>query len=318
MKFGYLCWLTAIISILACSNELKHPPGKLYGTVTLSPEPTSGENWAYLRASSHIAEYTITSDPVSHAFAFEDLQVEDLITTYYIEAYREGYISYGDSIDIEAGVTISHFDIVLQRGARQDHSFQDDVSPESTYFGCMDTYISSTYPTEYYGSDSTLIAAGGSSDSLSRALINFSFSWPQYYPSIDTFPRVVESAKLSIFVDSVLTTGSFQIAVFNLEQGFNETMTNWTHNGPNPWPGGPGGSWGQYSSDTLSVNGATYGWIEFSIENIAEQWLLNSSSGPMMIKLIDESRASAIYMRSADNDVIPSHPILRLAINYLQ
>jgi len=306
------------LAFLSCSKPLKEPPGKISGTIILTPEPAAGENWAFVEASSGIASYTEMSDPLTHKFAFENLKVENLQTMYFLKGYRDGYISYGDSVLVEAGVTISNFNIVLQRGSRQDTSFQDGVSPETSYGGCKDTYISTPDSTAVHGADSLIIVAGGSPDSLKRGLIDFSFDWLQYFPAADTFAKEIESASLKLYIDSVITLGSVGVAVFNLEQNFDEGLASWTHNGQNPWPGGPGGTWGSLSSDTLSVSGITAGWVEFSLDEIARQWLLDSSSGPMMIKLVDESRSSAIYIRSADNNSTALHPILRLSVKYLQ
>lgn len=317
-KFRVLGCLITFFLISTCSDSLKEPPGKIYGSVTLSPEPISGENWAYLTASSDIAVYSITSDPATHKFAFDNLKVSNLRTEYYLEAYREGYISYGDSILVEAGVTLSNYNIILQRGARQDTTFQDGISPDSSYFGCLDTYISTPDSTALHGAGSYIIAAGGAPGSLKRGLIHFSFTWPQYFPAVDTFPKEIESAGLWLYVDSVLTSGSVQFAVFNLEQGFFENSANWINSGQGPWPGGPGGSWGIYSSDTVTVSGLTTGWVHFSIDEIAARWLIDSNTGPMMIKLVDESRFSSIFIRSADSDSVSLHPRLRIAINYLQ
>ena len=317
-KFSRPGLFLAALTLVSCSKPLKEPPGKILGTVILTPEPIAGENWAYVEASSEIASYMVTSDTLTHNFAFENLKVENLQTMYFLHAYREGYISYGDSILAEAGVTISNFNIVLQRGSRQDTSFQDGVSPNADYLGCKDTYISTPDSTAVHGSDPPIIIAGGSPDSLKRGLIDFSFNWLQYFPVIDTAAREIESAILRLYIDSVITYGSVRIAVFNLEQNFDENLASWTNNGPGPWPGGPGGTWGSLSSDTLSVGGATFGWVEFSIDRIADQWLLDSDAGPMMLKLVDETRSSAVYIRSADNNTTALHPVLRLVIKYLQ
>jgi len=317
-KFSVLGCLTFIFFICACSDDLKEPPGKLYGTVTLSPEPLPGQNWANIRASSEIAEYSTVSDATTHQFAFEDLKVADLQTKYLIEVTRDGYISYSDSIWIEAGVSISNYNVTLRRGARQDTSFQDGVSPDSGYFGCLDTYISASDSLTSFGADPYLVVGGGTHADIKRGLMQFVFSWPQYYPAVDTFPKVVESAKLRLHVDSVLTSGSVQFAVVNMTQTFLENSANWIDNGSAPWTGGPGGSPGVLWSDTVSVSGLTEGFVEFSIEDIASQWLENSNSGPMMLMLVDEARLSTIFIRSADNDSTALRPKLHLVINYLQ
>lgn len=304
--------------VFSCSEPLKEPPGKIYGTVTLSPDPGPGENWAYVRASSEIAEYEIISDAVTHNFAFENLMVKDLYTVYYLQAERPGYISYGDSIVVEAGVSISNFNIVLRYGSWQDTTFQDGISPDPLYSGCLDTYISFPDTQGTFGDRPTLVISGGAPDTLSRGLIHFNFNWQHYFPSYDSLPGEIQSATLRLYVDSALTLGSIAFAVFNLEHDFIENLSSWTDNGPNPWPDGPGGSWGSLSSDTVSVGGVTTGWVEFSLVSIAENWLNDRSPGPMMIKLVEESRPSAIFVRSADNDSTALRPTLRLVINYPQ
>jgi hypothetical protein len=308
----------ALLPVIACTDPLKEPPGRILGTVTLSPEPIPGENWAYLEASSAIAQYAVTSDPITHEFAFENLKVENLSTMYFLQAYREGYISYGDSVLVQAGITISSFDIVLQRGSRQQAVFQDGVSPSPTYQGCLDTYIGYPDTTAAHGTEPIMIVEGGYPDNLSRGLIDFSFNWGDYFPVLDTFPRAVESATLRLYVDSVITTGSIDVAVFELDDDFLEGSANWIDNGFGSWSGGPGGSWSGLSSDTVSLGGVNLGWVEFSIDDIAESWLAESRSGPMIIKLLNEARPSSIYIRSANNDSTALHPELTLAINILQ
>ncbi|MEE9555142.1 MAG: DNRLRE domain-containing protein [candidate division Zixibacteria bacterium] len=308
----------AFFQVFSCSKPLKEPPGKIYGTVTLSPDPGPGENWAYVNASSELAEYEVISDPVNHTFAFENLKVVDLYTKYYLEASRPGYITYGDTILIEAGATISNFNIVLRHGSSQSATFQDGTSPDPAYRGCLDTYISFPDTQQTSGGEASIAIAGGAPNTLSRGLIHFYFNWQSYFPTFDSIPGEIQSATLRIYVDSVLTYGSVTLGVFNLEQAFNENQSNWSVNGPNPWPGGPGGSWGSLSSDTVSVGILTTGWVDFSIDAIAESWLTDRDPGPMMIKLIDESRLSAIFVRSADNDSTALRPTLSLVINYPQ
>ncbi len=315
--FPFFC-LCSFFAICSCSKPLKEPPGKLYGTVTLDPDPGPGENWAYLNATSEIAAYETMSDPQTHQFAFENLKVKDLYTSYYLLAERPGYISYADSILIEAGIAISNFNIVLRHGLRQDTSFQDGVYPDPSYFGCMDTYISYPDSTETFGGSPVLLASGSAPDTVNRVLIRFSFGWQSYFPAPDSMPAEIEKATLSIYIDSVFTSGSVSLAVFNLEHIFDENSASWSANGFNPWPGGPGGTWGQVSSDTVSVEGLTTGWVHFDIARIAANWLAARSPGPMMIKLIDESRPSSVYMRSSEHPSAGHHPELNIAVVYPQ
>jgi hypothetical protein len=62
----------------------------------------------------------------------------------------------------------------------------------------------------------------------------------------------------------------------------------------------------------------SFGWHDFSIKDIADEWLASSRPAAMMIKLVDESRQSAIFFRSSDGDLAATHPRLHLAVNYLQ
>ena len=317
-KCGAFFCLWAFFAIFSCSDSLKEPPGKIYGTVTLIPDPGLGENWADLRASSEIAEYETISDPQTLKFAFENLKVENLLTKYYLQAERAGYISYGDSISVEAGVTISNFNIVLRHGLRQDTLFQNGIYPSSAYNGCADTYISFPDTQAVHGALPVMVVSGNAPDAANRGLIHFVFDWRSYFPAAETIPSEIESAVLSLYVDSVLTTGSVAFNVFNLEHQFDENLASWTHNGPDPWPGGSGGSWGNASSDTISVGGLTTGWVHFSIKRIAENWLNDRYSGPMIIKLTDESRPSSIFIRTAQSDSTALYPKLRIAVVYPQ
>ena len=128
----------------------------------------------------------------------------------------------------------------------------------------------------------------------------------------------VELARLSLYVDSVKTAASVDVAIFNLEHFFDENTASWASSGGNPWPGGPGGTFGDLSSNTVTLSTTSFGWHDFSIEAIADEWLVSSHPAAMMIKLVDESRHASIFFRSSDSDSTAFHPRLRLAVNYLQ
>ncbi len=317
-RFPLLFAFASTLIAISCTNSLKEPPGGISGKVFLEPTPPAGDDWAYVRVFNSFADDTVRSDPFTNEFAFDDLKVVDLVTEYNIEAFREGYITHRDTVLIQAGATLVNYIITLQQGSRRDTTFQDGVSPYPDYAGCSDTYISTLDSAGVYGFEEQLIIAGGHPDSLKRGLIYFHFPWQQYYPPLDTLPMEVELARLSLYVDSVITAASVNVAIFNLEHFFDENTASWASDGGNPWPDGPGGSFGELSSDTLTLNTTSFGWHDFSIEHIADEWLASSRPAAMMIKLVDESRHASIFFRSSDSDSTAFYPRLRLAINYLQ
>lgn len=317
-RFPLLFVLTLTYIPFSCTDPLKEPPGGISGKVFLEPTPPAGEDWAYVRVFNSFADDTVRSDPVTNEFAFDDLKVIDLASEYGIEAFREGYITYSDTVLIQAGATLVNYIITLQRGSRKDTMFQDGVSPDPNYTGCRDTYISALDSAGAYGSEEELIVLGGDPDTLSRGLIYFQFAWQQFFPPLDTMLMEVELARLSLYVDSVKAAASVNVAIFNLEHFFDENGASWSSNGGIPWPDGPGGSFGELSSDTLTLSVASFGWYNFSIERIADEWLASSRPGAMMIKLVDESRHASIFFRSSDSDSTALHPRLYLAIKYLQ
>ena len=317
-RFPLLFTLALTLTAISCTNPLKEPPGGISGKVFLEPVPPPGEGWAYVRVFNSFADDTTRSDPITYEFAFDNLKVVDLVTEYNIEAFREGYITHRNTVLIQAGATLVNYVMTLQRGSRKDTIFQDGVSPHPGYAGCNDTYISTLDSTAVYGFEDQLIISGGHPNSLERGLIYFDFAWQQYYPPLDTLPMEVGLATLSLYVDSVKTTASVDIAIFNLEHFFDEDTASWASNGGSPWPGGPGGSFGELSSNTLTLSTTSFGWHDFSIEDIADEWLASSRPAAMMIKLVDESRDATIFFRSSDSDSTAFHPGLRLAIYYLQ
>jgi hypothetical protein len=304
--------------ILTCTNPLKEPPGGLSGRVFLQPTPPEGEEWAFVRAYSDLADDTVRSDPVTRQYSFDNLKVVDLQTEYIVEAFREGYITDSSVVTIIAGATLVNYDIYLDRGARKDTTFQDGIAPDPSYTGCRDTYISTPDVDSAYGYDGILLVSGGNPDTLKRGLIRFDFNWQQYYPPMDSLDMRVDVAEMRLFIDSVITPASVQIVAVNLLHDFSEGGATWNSNGGVPWPGGPGGSYGTLYSDTLTVNSISFGWYSFDIKSIAAEWLESSQPGAMMIKLLDESRHSSVYFRSADNDSTALHPSLRLAVDYLE
>jgi hypothetical protein len=317
-RFSLLFTLASALISFSCTDPLKEPPGGISGKVFLEPTPPPGEGWAFVRVFNSFADDTTRSDPSTNEFAFDNLKVVDLVTEYGLEAFREGYITYSDTVLIQAGATLVNYIITLHRGMKRDTVFQDGVSPDPGYAGCADTYISAPDSAAVHGFDDQLIIAGGHPDSLKRGLIYFAFTWQQYYPPMDTLSMEVEDAILSLYIDSVKTTASVDIVIFNLEHFFDEDAASWASNGDNPWPGGPGGSSGDLSSDTLTLSSPSSGWRDFSIEDIADEWLASSRPAAMMIRLVDESRQATVFFRSSDCDSTAYHPRLRLAINYLQ
>lgn len=317
-RFRLLFTLASILIAISCTNPLKEPPGGISGKVFLEPAPPPGEGWAYVRVFNSFADDTVRSNPTTHEFAFDNLKVEGLVTEYNIEAFKGGYITHRSTVLIEAGATLVNYNVTLRRGSRRDTTFQDGVSPDQDYAGCSDTYISASDSSAVYGFEDRMVIAGGQPDLVKRGLIYFDFSWQQYYPPLDTLDMEIELATLSLYIDSVRTTASVEIAIFNLEHFFDEDTASWASNGGNPWPDGPGGSYGVLSSDTLTVNSISFGWHNFSIRRIADEWLASSRPAAMMIKLVDESRHSSIFFRSSDNDLTALNPKLHLAIYYLQ
>lgn len=317
-RFPLFFILAPALIAISCTDPLKEPPGGISGKVFLEPDLPPGEGWAYVRLFNDLADDTTRSDPDTHEFAFDDLRVGDLVTEYNIEAFREGYITHRNIVLIRAGATLVNYDITLLRGSKRDTTFQDGVDPDPNYAGCLDTYISTPDSTAVHGLEDQLIIAGGHPDSLGRGLIYFAFFWPQYYPPMDTLEMAIDSAVLSLFVDSVETAALVNVAIFNLEHFFDEDAASWASNGGNPWPDGPGGSSGGLSSDTLILRSSSFGWRDFSIEGIADEWLASSRPAAMMIKLVDESGRGTVFFRSSDSDSLALRPRLRLAINYLQ
>lgn len=304
--------------ILTCTNPLKEPPGGLSGRLYLRPTPPEGEDWAFVRAYNESDDDTVTSDPATNMYSFDNLRVVDLESEYNVQAFREGYITHNSVVTIRAGATLVNYDITLDRGARRDTIFQDGISPDPSYTGCLDTYITTPDSNSTHGSDGILLVSGGNPDTLKRALMQFDFNWDEFYPPMDSLVMQVDLAELSIFIDSAVTLASVEIVALNLLQSFDEGGATWNSDGSGPWPGGPGGNYGTLSSDTLTVSSVSFGWHSFDVSNIAADWLLSSQPGAMIIKLLDESRHSTIYFRSADNDTTALHPSLRLAINYLE
>ncbi len=310
--------LAITLIAFSCTDPLKEPPGGISGEVFLEPTPPPGEDWAYVRVFNSFADKTVRSDPSTNEFAIDDLRVVDLVTEYNIEAFRGGYITYRDTVLIQAGSTLINYFITLQRASGRDTVFQNGISPDPGYAGCSDTYISALDSTAAFGFEDQLIIAGGHPDSLSRGLIYFAFLWQHYYPPSDTLNMEIDSAVLSLYVDSVKTTASVDVAIFNLEHSFDEEAASWASNGGDPWPEGPGGSFGELTSDTLTLNIASTGWNEFAIEDIADEWVASSRPAAMMIKLVDESVSASIFFRSSDGDSTTYNPKLRLAIYYSQ
>lgn len=128
----------------------------------------------------------------------------------------------------------------------------------------------------------------------------------------------IENAALSLYVDFVKSTASVDVAIFNLEHSFDEETASRASNGGDAWPDGPGGSFGELTSDTLTLNITSTGWIEFAIEDIADEWLASLRPAAMMIKLVDESVSASIFFRSSDGDSAMYNPKLSLAIFYPQ
>ncbi len=310
--------LALALIAFSCTDPLKEPPGGISGKVFLEPTPPPGEDWAYVRLFNDFADDTVRSDPSTNEFALGNLRVVGLVTEYNIEAFREGYITYRDTVLIQAGATLINYIITLQRGSRRDTTFQDGVSPNPDYDGCSDTYISAPDSTAVHGFEDRMIIAGGQLASVERGLIYFGFSWQQYYPPMDTLDMEVELATLSLYIDSVITPISVEVAIFNLEHSFDEETASWASNGGDPWPDGPGGSFGELTSDTLTLDITSTGWNEFAIEDIADEWLASSRPAAMMIKLVDESVSASIFFRSSDGDSATYNPKLRLAIFYSQ
>lgn len=310
--------LALALIAFSCTDPLKEPPGGISGKVFLEPTPPPGEDWAYVRVFNSFADDTVRSDPTTHEFAFDNLKVDGLIIEYNIEAFKEGYITHRNTVLIEAGATLINYIITLQRASGSDTVFQDGVSPNPGYAGCSDTYISALDSTAVFGFENQLIIAGGHPDSLRRGLIYFAFLWQQYYPPSDTLNMEIELATLSLYIDSVKTTASVDVAIFNLEHSFDEDTASWASNGGDPWPDGPGGSFGELTSDTLTLDITSTGWNEFAIEDVADEWLASSRPAAMMIKLVDESVSASIFFRSSDGDSTTYNPKLRLAIYYSQ
>ena len=307
------------ILILTCNNPLKEPPGGLSGKLYLQPTPPSGEDWGFVRAYNEFADDTVRSDPATHDYIFDNLKVVDLESDYNVVAFKEGYISDSSVVSIRAGAELVNYDLYLTRGTRKDTTFQDGIAPDPSYTGCQDTYISTPDSDSAYGFDGILVVSGGNPDTLKRGLIRFDFNWQQFYPPIDSLTMVVDIAQMSLFIDSVITPASVEIVVFNLLGSFHEGQATWNSDAGVPWPDGPGASYDSLlSSDTLTVRSTSFGWYTFDIRDVAALWVESSQPGAMMIKLLDESRHSTVYSRSADNDSTALHPRLRLAINYLE
>ncbi len=320
MHSGRLLTVLILILIsvyLSCTDPLKEPPGSISGRIYLDPIPQDGEEWAYVRAFNDLADITVASDPATREFFIGNLPVGGVQINYELEVYRGGYITYRDTVLIIAGSSLVNYEVRLHQIPSGYAVFQDGISPDTSYRDCNDSYISVPDSNTVHGFEDLLIVSSSAPDSINRGLIHFAFNINDYFPAMDSTVIVVDSAFISLYLDSASVTGSVQAAMFSLDHFFMEDRANWIYYGSGVWPGGPGGSYGEPTSDTLTFDQNSSGWVDFSILGAAERWFIDLRRDGFLIKLIDENQGGSLYFRSSDSQPDSLRPRLYMKASYI-
>lgn len=88
----------------------------------------------------------------------------------------------------------------------------------------------------------------------------------------------ITSAKLRINQYDSNKSGTVDIGAFRIDQDWTESGANWsTANGSTAWSGGAGGTYSSPAISTTNVNLKTYGWYEWDVTALVQEWVDNVS-----------------------------------------
>ncbi len=285
---GY--WFIGIVFsasiLISCGGPLSSPPGTISGVVILSPLPPIPDRWAYLDLSHPPFDTTITSNDTTGRFYIGGLTAGYMI----IEVHRPGYSSAFDTVNVYAGSDLVNKYYTLTKVPLSNVTFQNGVSPATSYNGCADTYLSMPDSNTNHGSAISLIITGENPNSLARALVHFVANLNDYFSQFDA-STAIDTATLSLYVDSVTSTQPINLIAYNLGDFYTESGATWLSTGTGPWTNGAGGTFGTPTSDTLTLNAGYSGWIEFDIKRFVNGWFRTGlrRSG-FMLKMADENQ----------------------------
>lgn len=199
--------------------------------------------------------------------------------------------------------TFQHIDIVTE-------SFQEGVSPDPTYDGTSDTYLSQNAPTSNFGLSGTLLADGddpsGSTNDLA-SLIQWDLS---SIPSGST----VDSAEIDIEVFNV-SSGAYDI--YEITRDWFETGATWNAYSPgNAWetPGAAGaGDRGSSILGTVTAGSLGSYKVILNTAGIAavQGWVDTPSSNHGII-IANPSTGDGLDFRSSDYGTATQRPRLTL------
>ncbi|MDA1315174.1 MAG: DNRLRE domain-containing protein [Acidobacteria bacterium] len=204
-------------------------------------------------------------------------------------------------IDVDGG----RLDIVTE-------SFQEGVSPDPSYDGTSDTYISQNAPTSNFGLSGTLLLDGddpsGSTNDLASLIL-----W-----DLSSIPpgATVDSAEIDIEVFNI-SSGAYNI--YELKRDWFETGATWNVYSPgNAWgtPGASGaGDRGSLVLGTVTAGSLGSYKVILNADGIAavQGWVDNPSSNHGII-VANPSTTDGVDFRSSDYGTATQRP--RLTVSY--
>ncbi len=129
-----------------------------------------------------------------------------------------------------------------------------------------DTYIKGLDNTPH-GSDVDLQVGRAQGGNLIYLLVQFDLS------AIPT-NATVTSAKLRLYQYESNSSGTFSLAAHQITQAWDEASATFNNaNTTTPWSGGPGGTYVATAAATTSVPIGTYGWYEWDLTALTQQWV---------------------------------------------
>jgi predicted peptidase len=190
-------------------------------------------------------------------------------------------------------------------------SFQQGVSPGSTYDGATDTYIYQYQPATNYGRDVELIVNNGGS---LASLLRF---------DISTIPlnAVIKEARLTLDLTNQ-PSNTLEVSLYALKQHWVDTQANWNQAAEGiPWavPGvnGAGVDYDPTPVGMLDVQGrASY---SFNVKSLVQQWLTHAvpNEGLLVVGPRLGGGSGAEYYRFASSEGLDVARRPRLEIAYM-
>ncbi len=239
------------------------------------------------------------------------LEADGRIVTLATSALTTGItytLTVNNVTDLSANVIAPNSQQSFQYANIATESFQNGVSPSSSYSGTTDAYLSEDSPATNFGSSTEILADGDDPSGTGRDLVSL-LRW-----DVSSIPAgsVVQSVSLQLDIFNATGTG---YGIFSLERDWNENEATWNQASSGmSWasPGASGGS-DRGSASLGTVTGGGLQSFVLNPDGVArvQQWINDPATNFGLI-LADSASTDGMDARSSEYGTAASRPKLTI------